>query len=238
MNNNDLELKLLAGLPIAIESVGSLYPLTIRDIAEIGESNYNLITSFFLLSKSSMRFDGSDDISNYDLILAYYFQDPDFKRMMNFGFNLFFREDVCFSEEGFFYFKTKEGFRKITEEKWAEIQKVISLQNYIKESKEQEYKPVNEVASKYIEKLKSMKEKVRQHKKENGLSIGDIASIIAAYSPNLSIFDVLNLTVYQLYTKYIRLLMKDQYDSQFYLLPHTSDPKLIDLKHWATKLDN
>lgn len=237
MINNDLELKLLAGLPINLDSIGKLYPLTIKEIAEIGESNYNLLTSYFLISKKNVTHIKDDDISDYDLVLTYYYHDSNFKNIMSMGFDLFFKEKVNFSEDGFFYFGHEKDARIITQEKWSDIKRIISLQNYIKEFEEEVYKPVNEVAAKYIEKLKEMKEKVREQKKENVLGISDIASIIAAYSPNLSIFDVMNLTVYQLYTKYIRLLMKDQYDSQFYLLPHSSDPKSMELKHWATKID-
>jgi hypothetical protein len=40
--HDDINLKLLAGLPLEIDNICSVYPLKLKDISSIGYSKYNL----------------------------------------------------------------------------------------------------------------------------------------------------------------------------------------------------
>lgn len=236
MNNEDIDLKILRGSPIDV-GVGKLYPLTIGEISDIGESEYNRCISVTTILQDKLEFEGQK-LTHFETTIVYCAQSPEFNEVFLKALNIFFKEKVHFYRDGgIFYLGELEDRRFIDEEKFNHMKTVIKKQNFIKDDlEEKEFKPANDKAKELIEKMKQVKSKIKQQNNDDGLNIGDIVSIVAAHTPNVSIFSVWDLTVFQLYNLYLRLILKDTYESNFYLLPHTSDSKSLDLKHWATKI--
>lgn len=236
MNENDIELKILRGSPIDVD-VGKIYPLILDEVSQIGEMKYNQYLSLITSNKKEF-FEDSADLTHFQSVAVLCYQKQEFRDLFLESINTFFKEPVHFHEEGFFYLGDLVDGRYVDEEKFNEIQLVIKKQNFLKDEVEnKEFKPHNDRAAELIEKMKQVKSKIKKENNDNGLNFSDIISIVSSYMPNVSIFSVWNLTVYQLYTLYLRLIMKDNYESNFYLMPHVSDSKTLDLKHWATKLN-
>jgi hypothetical protein len=237
MYENDLELKLLHGSPIELSNIGFIYPLTLREISDIGEIQYNKLI-FSATFKRDDLIIKNHKLTPFETIWVYCYQDNLFREMFYSAIKTFMKEEIRLHENGFFYFGKIEENKIFDEEKYNEFSLIVKKQNFIKDHQEEkeEFNPHDERARELIEKLKYYRQKVKEKNQENGLNLSDIISIVAAHSGNLNIFTVWDLTVYQLYTLYLRLMMKENYESQFYLLPHVSDSKSLDLKHWATKI--
>jgi uncharacterized protein (UPF0305 family) len=236
INENDIELKILRGSPIDI-GIGKIHPLTLDEISQIGELKYNQSLSIITSNKKEFFVD-SENLTHFQSIVVLCYHQQEFRELFLESVTAFFKEPVHFHEEGFFYLGDLVDERFIDEVKFNDIQLIIKKQNFLKdEVGKEEFKPHNDKAAELIEKMKQVKSKIKKENDDNGLSLSDIISIVCSYMPNVSIFSVWNLTVYQLYTLYLRLILKDNYESNFYLMPHVSDSKTLDLKHWATKLN-
>lgn len=239
MYENDLELKLLRGKPIEIDGVGILHPLTLGEIEEIGEIQYNKQIFIATFKQDDIVIEGHT-LTPFESVSVYLFQDESFREVFIDSMSKFFKEEVHYHRDsGFFYLGSLEEPRVVSEVKYNEIVDVIKRQNFIKSKQEEkeEFNPHDDKARELYEQLKKFRQKVKEQNQEKGLDLSDIIRIVSAYSGNINIFNVWNLTVYQLYALYISLMMKENYDAQYYLLPHVSDQKSLDLKHWARKLE-
>jgi hypothetical protein len=236
MNDQDLELKLLSGSAIEIDGVGFLHPLKLQEISQIGELKYNQFLSAITYKHEPIVIENKQ-LSPFEVLLVYCYHDQLYKDVFFNALKNIFKEDIHLHEGGFFYLGRLSEKRIIDESKFDQMKAIIKKQNFIKDVElEQEYKPHSDKVAEYIEKMKKIKAKLQKQNAEEGLNLSDIISIISAYSPNINMFNVWDLTVYQLYTLYLRLMMKDNYESQFQLMLQGADIKSSDIKHWATKI--
>lgn len=231
-----IELKLLSGNPISIENVGLLYPITLGQIAKIGQSQYNSLLSMLLFNRDNIVIDGQT-IKPFDLMIAYCFHDENYKKNLIQAFKLFFKAELNVSEEGFFYFDDIDSGKHITCEVMAQIRDMLMKQNFIKESEhENSQHHQSDTTKEWLEKMNKVKQQIQEKNQEEGLNLADIISIVSAYS-NVDLIDIWNLTVYQLYTLYLRVLLKDSYESQFSMMLQGADIDSSTVKHWASKLE-
>jgi hypothetical protein len=241
------ELKLLKGDPIEIRKGLSIYPLTLSEISVIGEDVYNLYIRSFLLNKSLLeQLRGS--VSPLEIKEVYNYNDLDFTLYMcskdNYILYFFFEALKVFLKsevspiEGVGIFIKNENMQTIIDnELFLEIKRVIHKQNFLKDNDVSDFRPANSKAKELMEKLKKAKEKIQKQNNDDGLSLKDIISIVSTYSNDLNMISVWNLTVYQLYEAYLRLVLWDDYHNKFTLLPHTTDDKSLDIKHWAVDIN-
>jgi hypothetical protein len=239
MGNNDMDLKLLRGLPIEVYRFGKIHPLKLDEISKIGELKYNQYLSSIIFNQETLKIEGKK-LSKFETLMVCSLSDETFRNVIIHALHILFKEEIHLHQGGFFYLGDINHQRIITPEIYEEIVRLVKQQNFIKDNKEEEeqFNPHDEKAAKLIEKLKHFRQKVKEKNAEEGLNLSDIISIVATYSGNLNMFNVWDLTVYQLYTIYIRLMMKENYETQIYLLPHSSDPNSSELKnHLASKIN-
>lgn len=232
------EMDLLKGKPIDL-GVCKVHPLTLNEIVEITEDKYNQSLSLMTFNKSRLDIqnDELDQLTDYQILFAYCYHQQDFREMFFESANLFFKEPIHMHELGFFYLGDLKEQRIIDEVTMKQIQEIIKKQNFLSTEEEKAMKPANEKAAELIEKMKKIKEKLAKQNREDELRLSDIISIVACYSDGINLFNVWDLTVYQLYIAYLRLIMWDDYHSKYILLPHVIDSSSLDLKHWATKIN-
>lgn len=237
MDMSDVELKLLLGLPIEIAGVGKLYPLTLREISTIGETEYNKLISISTFKQEDLEIDGRK-LTPFESVLVYTIHDENFRKLFVESLSKFFKEQVHFHfESGLFYLGSLQDSRLITEEKYNEIVEVVKRQNFIKDSQkeEEEFNPFDEKAAEFAAQIKKFRQKVKERNQEGGLNLRDIISIVASYSQSYNLFNIFDLTIFQLYETYIRLMMRDNYESQFAV--YLQGAEIKDMKHWARKID-
>lgn len=241
------EFKLLRGKEMDLEYGIKVYPLTLGEIEEIGENNYNAYLNSLLVTKSNVKQEDVNPdmwaefqkMTDFEFILLNAAQSLEFRGTITSSLTYFLREVVVFDDEYGLFIKRESESVLINAELFDKMKDLISKQNFIKESKEEkeEYNPHDAKAKELIEKINKYKKLIQEQNAEDGLNLGDIISIVASNSPNYNFINVWDLTVYQLYTVYLRVMKKDQYETQIYLLPHSSSENRQKMNHWASKLD-
>ena len=232
------EMELLKGKPIDL-GICKVHPLTLNEIVELTEEKYNQALSLITFNKS--RLDIKDEelnkLTDYQILLAYCYHNHEIRDLFFESIEIFLKEPIHLHELGFFYLGELEEQRIIDENGLKQIQEVVKKQNFLSTEEEKAMKPANDKAAELIEKMKKIKEKLAKQNREDELHLSDIISIVACYSDGINLFNVWDLTVYQLYIAYLRLIMWDDYHSKYILLPHVTDSSSLDLKHWATKIN-
>jgi hypothetical protein len=242
MNWNDIELKLLAGMPIEIEGVGKLYSPTLKEYIKIGESLHNQYLSALLFDKKNIEGVEKDDISTFELLCVYCYHNQEFKDMFFKALKLVFKEEArMFADEQsvFFYFGELMDMRRITESNFGQIQEIVRKANWIKPAaEEEELDFANEEARKMHEEIERIKAKIKTKEKMN---LHSIISGLSWKDNGVNIFNIFDLTIYQIYQGFFQT---EQIDSYHFTLTGiyqgTVDGKNIKMPniHWAKIIDN
>lgn len=240
------ELQLLKGMPIEVESF-KVYPLTLEEIVNMGEDKYNLYLQSLMITKSNIDkefinqelYDEFLKMDDFEFLLILMLQNEEIHNIILTSLSLFLKENVNFDvENGLFVQREYDSFI-ISNDIYNQIKETICLQNYINKDvkkEEEEFNPYDDKARELIEKRNKFKKMLQERNAEDGLNLSDIVSIVASHSPTINFLNVWDLTIYHLYTIYVRMAMKDQYETQIYLLPHSSDNKSSEFKHWMSKI--
>ncbi|MFF2093517.1 hypothetical protein [Paenibacillus sp. NPDC058174] len=231
------ELNYLSGLPVHINEI-PIYPLSLKEIAGLGEPLFNIYLGCLLINDNHIPELKKLNIDVFDYLCVLS--------------TLKYEDGLIFKSALELVTKCKievqiidDKVHMLLDEKFildrktfSLIQLVIREQYFLSDSTpNHKFNPANDKARELKEKLDKIKNKLSKDNKDNQINLNDIISIVASYTPNLNILDVWNLTVYQLYHLYIRLIMKDTYESEFQQLLQGADPKKLTLKHWIAKVE-
>lgn len=238
------ELSLQRGMPIDI-GICKVYPLSLDEIVHIGDFMYSQYLSAIMIDRNVLNTDGiktPEQIEEFNKITPFktlhmVARNDEFRRQLFIqALSVFTRDSVSYHDADFFYFGEFNEHRVLNEEAFELIRLIIQKQNYIEVKEEKQFKPANDKTKEILEKMKKAKEKIQKQKKDDSIGLSDIVSIVATYS-NVDILNVWNLTIYQLYEIYLRIILWDEYHNSYTLLPHVSDQSSLNLKHWTSKLN-
>lgn len=211
----DMELKLLANVPIEIDGIGEFQLPILREVINMGESKYQEHYSRVLFDKSQLQ-NIEEDLSEYsdmEVLVTLIYHDQTFRFQVFNSLKIFLNNEPKMSDEGIIYFDELSDKTVLTEEKWNIIKQLIKIGNYIAEKKdeEDEYKAGNERAKKFMEKLRKKKAEAEALKKK--VEKINTHSMISAVGWRLGDIDkALNKTVYQLYDAYYRFGFIDNFN--------------------------
>lgn len=245
-SQEDLNLRLLSGEPIEIESVGFLYPLTLKQISKMGLTNYYKFLNALCFRLEDLDLDvtkENNDISQYEIIVSNSMRNSSYRDFILMSLALFFNENVYFYCDdilAFFYIGSLTEGRIIDKLKYEKIKHILELQNNIKDNeKEENSNPDDDRVKEALEKLKKAKEKVNKAKRNNNedyLTLSDLVSILSANGNNLNIINVWDLNMYQFNNQFTRMQMIEEYDINIRSILAGADKKDIELKHWMSKI--
>lgn len=199
---------------------------TIREIAWIGERNF--LTGCEILNFSKDRFLNEKDKvnsvnqTNFDVFIAMMkIGNPQMKKYKNCALMVlsllfpnckasFADQEIILKKEDKVHTIDNKNFEKF---KFI-LSKIFCLQNRTGTS--QEYNPQGEQAKRIAEQLKKGKEKVAAQKATGGkTNVSILAKYISILSTgqNISVQELLNYTVFQLYDEFHRFNLKQNFDS-------------------------
>lgn len=236
MDRDSIELKLLAGKLIDID--GGLYRTPkIKDIVDIGEKKYNQYLSVLLFDKKNIDGDDLEDVDSFDLLCAYCYHDESFRETFFSALKFMFNEIPQMShddESVFFYFGDILDNWTLNKSNFLKFQELVRISNNISATKEEDYNPANERARKFIEKIK--RNKSNKPKTKETINLASIIDGLSWRSNGISILDIFELTIFQLYRAFFTTEKIDNY--QFTLqgvYAGTVDGKKINYQniHWA-----
>jgi hypothetical protein len=170
------------------------------------------------------------DINAYDFIIAncHNDQDSNFRDLVCGGLSLFLGESVFYDRN---VAKLYTDNNLIGQLDFEDISKAIRNINCMGE--EELTSVQNEAHLQYYIDSRIAKAKFS---KGNESDISDIISSVCSKHPNINLFNVENLTLYQLMDAYKRLNAIDQYFINIKSILAGADKKDIDLKHWSEKI--
>lgn len=238
-NQLDLNLNLLSGDPIIFQNICSIYPLTLREMKNLGFDTYNKYLSVLCMNlndlKEIIEVDLDENINIFEIIYSNCKSEKTYKDFVFEALKCFLKEEVNLCEYGFFLGSISEN-RIINKDNFNGIVKIIKLQNCLIEKEiEEKIKPANERARKMLEQMKKNQEELNKVKNKNTLNIYDLISIFAAYSQNINIFNVWDLSFYQFDNQFNRLTIMKEYNANLQILMHCDTSKNnIELKHWLS----
>lgn len=235
LENIDYRSKLLFGKPVIFKNI-IIHPLKIWEISEYSFEKYNKFLYFISFNKIEIQeaLKVFDEISLYDFILINIVADQsnEFLNIFLEMFSLILKEELIFSSKGYFF--TNTGIR-IDNENFRNIVDIIKDQNVIKNREE---KITTKKEQDYKEMLRKAKEKHKEYLKATGnteTDLLDIISSLAARHPSLNLFNICELTVYQLLDQFKRINLIDEYFVNIDFLLAGADKKNINLNHWSKK---
>ncbi|MEC1155635.1 hypothetical protein [Cytobacillus horneckiae] len=239
--------KLLKGSPISVQEI-LVYPLTLSEIVdEIGENEYNSLLAILNMNKETLvssfndgvftpeEFNEINELSSLNLLIMLSSLDSNFQTTFINAIKVFLKVDnVEITQQGIVINVNKIS-KLIDSSIFDDIKFTIMNQNYLGDTKKDEFKPANPKAQMLLNKLNKAKEKIQKKNNEKGLELSDVISIVATYSNAINLINIWKLTVYQLYENYLRILVWDEYHNDITLLPHMEEQgkKAVYEKHWA-----
>jgi hypothetical protein len=239
MNMDDIELKLLAGMPIEIEGVGKLRSPLLRDVIKIGESLYNQYLSVLLFDKDNLEDETNENVSNFELLFAFAYHQEHLRNTLLDSIEFFFNKKAHLDFNGQDVFFSFDDGNKICRSSFDHIQDVIRIANWIKKvDKEPKFKAGNEQARKFMEKLKQLKKDAP--KKKETISLHSMINGMAWKSKDINLFNIFDLSIYQMKLGFMTLENIDNYSHTLQgIFTGNIDSKNIkfDQIHWAKILN-
>jgi hypothetical protein len=230
------KLKLLAGDErIEIDGIVFKQP-KLRNIKDIGLQVYYAYISFLLVSAeeyliSIKREDLIPFFKQHNLTMFDIYRDNPYERQ-------FFIEALSFFIDGEIEFKNGEflinNTNIINKEIYQKILEIIAEINCLKVNKQQETF-ANEKARKIAEKIQQAKQKRSNVQSKDSVSLADIISAVASRKESLNLLNIWDLTIYQLYDHYNRLIVEDEFD--IHAMNYAYWGGEFKAKHWSKQID-
>lgn len=209
------DLTLLRGQSVFVETIGTIYPLTLGEIEAIGEQTFSVLLSFLTFEQQTA---GTKNWFNPDL-------GQEEILLMTWALSLVLKSEVKFA--GGKYLSDKGG--EVTAHNYQQLVSVLRKQYCLKDEEAAHYS--SDKARAIAERINEEKAKIQ--KGETNLSLSSIISSVAAKHPQLNLFNIWDLTLYQLYDQFQRLQLIDNYEIHTLALLHGAELK--EPQHWSTK---
>ncbi|GAV10336.1 hypothetical protein [Paenibacillus sp. NAIST15-1] len=245
MESLDLKLKLLGGRPIYAKNFGDIYPLKIRDIIDVGYSEYMKYLNMIALDNSNLLKEAPEHMDTLELLLLG--GGDEIVDLLLQSVSFFLRAEVYPDKEnvGLIVTMTDGETRQINKMNYKEIQEIIKWQNYINhfdDKKGKEFDPADEETKnlkEQMDKLAKQRDELKRRKnrlddEDNAdLDFFDILAAITSKSYSINEINMLDLTVFQVYRKFKRLEIIDQYDISIQSM--LAGAQNVQLRHWSSR---
>lgn len=240
MTDEDIRLKLLAGLPIEIKGMGLLTLPTLKEIIKMNESLYSTYIGYLLFSRNSLNENNEQlkEFGDFEILMSLLHYQPTFREIFVNALAMIFNQKPNLLEtNSLIYFGDLNEDSILTEEKFMYIQNIIKIATYYTYNKDDEYNPANEQAKRLIEMLR--KNKSKKPKKVQKQNLHSLISALAWKSNGID--KVLDLNIYQLYDGIQRSESIEHYNFVMTgIYAGTVDGKKINLPdiNWTNVLKN
>jgi hypothetical protein len=236
----DVKLRLLAGMPIHVDTFGLIKPLTVREIIEYGYEKYIAKLNIIALNKEQIvNKDISDEFNEFDILFL--LGDESVNNLLKQSLEFFFKEEVHLvkDQQVIVVGSEQENFKLINRKSYMDIRKILLMQNGILSvDDEMNLKSKDEKAKAIAERMKKAQEEVKRIKSKDGESndtdFFDLLSSISSKSSSMNKLNIFDLTMFQVYEEFKRLNLIDQYHTNIKAL--LAGAKSVKLKHWSSKI--
>lgn len=239
------ESQLFLGCPIPFKDICLVYPLTIKDIAVMGENKYRFLLNLLTMSQEEIlnifeerKVEPPESLNVFEYLLASCAHDVNFLLDIKKAFFTFIREQVQISlEEGMIIVGDLKDKRIINKENFCEFQNILREQNKIpipEEIPEHE----NEMQKKFRLKRLALKKAKKKQALKNEEEIISLKTMMCAFLVfNLGTWEEMqNLSLYTFYSLLDMAREKEKYEQDIGSILAGADPKKIKLKYWIRNI--
>ncbi len=245
-------MRLLSGSPFKLDNI-TVYQPTLRDIDNMGDDFYNTLFRTLLVDKEALK--GNENynqevlgvVSEFELFMELNKQDDMFRETVKQSLLLFTGEEFFYDGDYLKAFVKSDDPNSeelnievyLDENLLEQLRSAIKQINYVPDQNSNgSFNPANDKAKALKERLEKTKQKVKEDNKEENIRLSDIVSIVSNYSNDLNILNVWDLTVFQLYECYVRILVWDDYHIGQQHVPHMDEKsqKEVRKSHWVKKV--
>lgn len=230
-------LRAFIGMPQIIHNGIKIYSPTIKEICEIGEIEYLIKLSLVSFDPSKIyslfgidtSLISSNGLSDYEAVIGTH---PMVLNHICESLEFFTKEIVTYQNTHFYC----NGLEFINNDNYKQVTSIIlELNGHKSEETKQPMKFKNKRAKELYEKMNNIIEQ-QTSKADDGLDMKDVLSILCNAEGNgINIFNVSDLTVYQMYEQFERLNLKENHKR---ILPVWANGHLSDsdkLPEWIIK---
>lgn len=210
-SNDDVELLLLAGLPVPIAGAPDFCAPALKRIAGIGSSRYDRILSALLVNKDHSDMFAASGLTSFEIFYVNCEGNPLFWDLARTGLELLLGSGprlAATADEVFVGFG-ESAEKRLDNRNFDDFQRLLMYSHQISLAKEA-YKPANAKAQALIERLGRGKDEILG-KKEQLFTLASKISGIAWKSHTVNIFNVFDLNIFQFHDALSRLELVDNY---------------------------
>lgn len=255
-------MQLLSKDPIYIPKVGGVISPTLSDIVAIGESMYEYYLTILIMNEKTFFaktgalsiYEGLDDDKKSELdIYTLLTSSAESVNLLKDIFNFFIKEDVEYDEQENLFFvkglvmvKEQDEMQEryatigiISKENYREVANVILKRNNVTLDELDDIKNVkNKKALSIMQKLKNGREKMKKaNKADENMELDNIISAVASEHKSLNLLNIWDLTVYQLWNTFARLVNNNVYHINTTSMSIWGDKdKSFKIEDWYKKL--
>lgn len=237
------DISLLTSDPIIFKGI-PIYKPTLREIFSIGKNQFNRSTKLLTLSDIEIgEYYKKCNIENGELEPFLFIfnsaKEKTFFLELQFAFFTYIKKQVILSKEGFSFNFEEKGILTIRREDFSEFQNIIRKINcdydeifereIITDDLKRKEKFMN--ARKLLRQAKE-KEKKRQLESDSVLTLEDIISGLCVYNAGYNLYNVWDLTLYQLQDQFQKCRNRENYEHNFQILLAGGDKTKIHLTDW------
>lgn len=229
------------GIPTQISNICSIYPATLREIAQVGVKNFYSYLNFFTLNKEDINDylaqvqAPTNDLSVFQFHLLNSRTDKTYANNFQKALEFFLHErdiTILSNNEAIVLGDIAEN-RLIRNEEFEAICTIVGLQHFVTSSVEQQQNnPSDAKAAQILKKIRESKKIVDKHKPESDLSFVDLVGSLAAKGNNLNAINIWDLTYYAFNDQFKRMQWVEEYNNGFESLLAGAKANKVNLKHW------
>ena len=223
-----------------------IYKPTLKEISEIGFANYNRYTAQLTLSIFDIakfleeQKIGGNVPTPLHFIIDVWANNPIQFLELQLAFFTYIRKPIEISGDTIVVIGDSPDKNFIlNESNFNEFQEtILAINKMFDVEDEREINSPNEaMRQKFLKarmKLREAKKRAKEKdsQKGDGITLPDIISSLCAFGIGYTMFNVWDLTIYQLYDQFEKASSKDEYDKNYQAILAGADPKKIKLKNW------
>lgn len=245
---------LLSPTSFYIENVGNIFSPKLKDISKVGIDVYNFYISlllfnpktyFGIIGKLKEYEENNIELTSqetYELFVSNEY----IATLLQNAFNFFFIQNVVFYQEEKCFLVAKDlndikntVIGVINVSNYQYVADLILQFNNIHKSEEYDMNKIkSKKALEIVKKIQKAKKQIKSQKENNeNVDLGNIVSVVANKHPSINMTNIYDLTIYQLWDSYIRLINNNIYDIQSTNMAVWGN-KDFDISSWTKKIDN
>lgn len=254
MNLTDSEiLKFQCGCPVFLEDICAIYPVTLREIVELGYDNFVQYLSLLTTVKPATIKESPElneiikDLTDFQYILMTVALDPQANQMFKDGFRFFCKENINFSLEPaqIIVGPIKEQ-HLLTEDKFYDFQRILRRMYFLElDGEEIIINETDDVMTRNLKmKMRENREKVRRAKAKKSaqdksdLNFSDLIGSVTINNCGLNMINVWDITYYAFNDQLKRMGWRDQFNINNQAAMAGAKMKKSQLKHWMRSIAN